>query len=254
MAELIVTILGTNGWYDTEAGSTISLLIRAPQYNIILDAGLGITKADRYGVHDLPAYLFLSHYHLDHLYGLHVLAKFGFAQGLTIFGQAGIEQHLRKLLTPPFSIPPEDLRYPVKFCEVPRETAALPFACTVAPLHHSSPTLGIRFEIGGRRIAYVPDTGYCENAVKLAEGADLLFTECANLPGEFHEEWPHLNPESAARIAEEGKARRLVLVHFAPTNYPTADERREAAACACKIFPESAAGFDGMEFRLPIEQ
>ena len=84
-----VIFLGTNGWYDTDTGNTICTLINSEKYHIILDAGNGIYKADRYIHDDLPVYLFLSHFHLDHIEGLHVLNKFRFSQGLRIFGQKG---------------------------------------------------------------------------------------------------------------------------------------------------------------------
>ena len=245
-----LALLGTNGWYDTQLGSTICLLIKTDRFSVILDAGLGISKLDEHPVADKPAYLFLSHYHLDHIYGLHVLAKFAFKQGLTIFGQPGIEEDLRRILTPPFTIAPEQLPYQVSFREVPRDAPQFPFGCQTAALRHAAPTIGARLELNGLRIAFVPDTGYCENAVKLARGADLLLTECAHAPGEENGDWPHLNPETAARIAVEAGAKRLLLVHFAPTNYPTADKRREAEAVARRIFPATDAGFDGMELDL----
>jgi len=34
-----VTFLGTNGWYDSATGNTVSALISTENYDIILDAG-----------------------------------------------------------------------------------------------------------------------------------------------------------------------------------------------------------------------
>ncbi|MFZ0674172.1 MBL fold metallo-hydrolase, partial [Methanoregula sp.] len=77
-----VTFLGTNGWYDSTTGNTVSALITARDYDIILDAGNGIAKADRYISQDKPVFLFISHFHLDHTEGLHTLVKFRFRKGL----------------------------------------------------------------------------------------------------------------------------------------------------------------------------
>lgn len=242
-----VVLLGTNGWFDTETGNTISLLIEERDWFLVLDAGMGIRRLDQYVGTPRPGYLFLSHFHLDHSCGIHLLGKFNCASRLTVFGQPGIEQHLGLLFNRPYTVGPAELPYPVAIQAVEGIVTGFPFAARTLPLVHSDPVQGLRVESGGRVIAYVPDTGYCENAVTLARGADLLFAECAYRPGEERPAWPHLNPESAARIAREAGARRLVLVHFDARNYPTLEARREAEIAARAVFPESTAGMDGME-------
>jgi ribonuclease BN (tRNA processing enzyme) len=34
-----IIFLGTNGWYDTKTGNTVSILIVTKEHNIVLDAG-----------------------------------------------------------------------------------------------------------------------------------------------------------------------------------------------------------------------
>ena len=43
-----VIFLGTNGWYDTETGNTICTLVQTERYDILLDAGNGIHRAEHY--------------------------------------------------------------------------------------------------------------------------------------------------------------------------------------------------------------
>ena len=43
-----VIFLGTNGWYDSDTGNTICILIESDDYYIVLDAGNGIDKLYRY--------------------------------------------------------------------------------------------------------------------------------------------------------------------------------------------------------------
>ena len=107
-------------------------------------------------------------------------------------------------------------------------------------------TLGFRIETEGRIVTYCADTGYCENAVTLARDADLLIAECAYASGCANEAWPHLNPETAARIAREAKAKRLILVHFDAEQYPTIEDREAAAMAAQVLFPQTVAAVDGM--------
>ena len=78
-----VTFLGTNGWFDTATGNTPSILVQSEKFDIILDAGNGIARADRYITQDKPVFLFLSHFHIDHIAGLHILVKFQFRNVVT---------------------------------------------------------------------------------------------------------------------------------------------------------------------------
>ena len=64
-------------------------------------------------------------------------------------------------------------------CESPEAVAAFPCKAQVFEMDHAITTLAIRLEMDGKVIAYCPDTGYCENAVKSACNADLLIAECA---------------------------------------------------------------------------
>ena len=133
---------------------------------------------------------------------------------------------------------------------MPEESASLPFLVKALPLRHASLTLGYRFAIDGRIISYCPDTGYCENAVALSLASDLLITECAYKEGQSFEEWPHLNPETAARIAREAGAKRLALTHFDAGVYASLPERKESEAVASAIFTETTAAVDRLEIVL----
>jgi len=241
-----VIFLGTNGWYDTPTGNTVSIVIDAADFLIILDAGSGLAKLDQYVTFDRPAFLFLSHLHLDHLIGLHMISAYPFPQGLSVCGGSGIEAILGRLLDAPFTVPMKDYKFKTGFVELPREEGSLPFAVKSLPLAHSVPALGYRFELEGRVITYVGDTGYCPNAVDLAKEAELLIAECAYRPGQEDAGWPHLNPESAARIASEAGAGRLTLVHFDARLYRTLKERKDGEAAAREIFPDTMASEDGM--------
>lgn len=251
MAQVQALVLGSNGWYDTPAGNTTSLLIKTDRFSIVLDAGLGISRLEKYCDQSLPTYLFISHPHLDHIYGINVLMKFNFSAGLTIFGQSGIKSELQQIFKYPFSVEFEKYPYDVKVFEAPFKTEDFPFRFTVEPLRHAVPTIGIRIELEGKVISYVADTGYCQNCVKLAKGADLLFTECAHPIGQPEVgDWPHLSPENGAKIAKEAGAKQLVLMHFNPTHYPDAASRKVAETVAKQDFENTRVGFDGLEISL----
>jgi ribonuclease Z len=70
----------------------------------------------------------------------------------------------------------------------------------------------------GQRFAFVMDTRPCDAALALASGVDLLVCESTFLAGEgesdLADRYGHMTARSAARLAVEAGARRLVLVHF----------------------------------------
>jgi ribonuclease BN (tRNA processing enzyme) len=241
-----IVFLGTNGWYDTDTGNTLCILINTCSCTIILDAGNGIAKLNSYVDFDKPAYLFLSHFHFDHIVGLHTICKYNFSQGLWICGQEGTASILGKILDAPFTAPIKDFQFITQFIEFPADKGEFPFSVVSLPLLHKSLTLGYRFEVDDKIITFCGDTGYCDNSVKLAENADLLITECAFQSGQENDDWPHLNPETAARIANESKAKRLALVHFDAEIYRTIEDRKNAQEAAQKIFPETVATIDDM--------
>jgi ribonuclease BN (tRNA processing enzyme) len=245
-----VIFLGTNGWYDTSTGNTISVLVKFGSFSVIFDAGNGIHKADEYIDEGSDIFLFLSHFHLDHIAGLHILNKMRHIKALRIFGPSGARQVLNTLINTPFTIPIALLPFPVEVHELPEENTLIPFRAESRPLLHSSLTLGYRLEVDERVIAYCPDTGYCDNAVSLSHNADLVIAECAFKSGSEDPAWPHLNPETAARIAKEADARMLALVHFDASLYKTLEERREAGRQAQKIFPMTFAAEDDMRVKI----
>jgi len=73
----------------------------------------------------------------------------------------------------------------------------------------------------GQRFAFVMDTSPCAGAEDLADGADLLVTECtfADDDAALARDYRHLTAGQAGSIAGAGGARLLVLTHFS-SRYP----------------------------------
>lgn len=247
-----IIFLGTNGWYDTTIANAICVLIKTEKYDIVLDAGNGLYKLDRYVDGSKPIYLFLSHFHLDHIAGLHILVKFNskFKKGLTICAGKGARKTLGLILRRPFTVPLTNLKYKTEVLELPSEAGKIPFIFKCLPLVHADPVLGYRFEIDGKVAAYCTDTGYCENSLKLAKGADLLISECAHRPAETNPAWPHMNPASAAALAKEAGVKKLALAHFGADRYPALKDRQNAQKIARKTFRNTQAAADGLRIKI----
>jgi ribonuclease Z len=73
----------------------------------------------------------------------------------------------------------------------------------------------------GQVVAFIMDTGLCDAAFELAEGADLVVCEAtfASAETELARQYHHLTAGQAGRIAAEAGARRLLISHFSQ-RYP----------------------------------
>lgn len=244
-----VFFLGTNGWYDSETGNTICVIIETESAYIIFDAGGGFYKIDRYIKRDKPVYLFLSHYHLDHVIGLHALNKFNFKQGLDVYGPPGLKELFKKIINVPYSMPISRLNMRIRLHEIDRKIR-LPSGVEYKPLKHSSTCFGYRISSEGKIAAYCADTGACRNLAFLAKGADLFITECSYKSGQDNKDWPHLNPESAAKAAVEAGAKKMALIHFDAGLYLNLKDREEAGKASRKIFKNTLISYDNMKIDL----
>ncbi len=244
-----IMFLGTNGWFDSCTGNTVCILIETKKKFIILDAGNGLYKVDRYINTKKPIYLFLSHFHLDHVIGLHILAKFNFKQGIDIYGAPGLNALFKKVINAPYTIPISRLKMPVRLHEI-NSHSLLPLGIEYMLLKHSSVCYGYRVLAEGKTVSYCTDTGVCKNLLSLVKESDLFITECSFKKGQKNLAWPHLNPESAAKIAKESKSKKLVLIHFDAALYINHSQRLKAGHQARKIFKPTLVGRDNLEVNL----
>ncbi len=252
-----ITFLGTNGWYSSPTGDTPCILIDAKDQYVIFDAGNGIYKLDHYLTEDKPISLFISHFHLDHTSGLHILNKFAFQQGIDVYVGIGRTKDFQTLVNPPYTIgylPQEknvaNLQTEIRLHELGSDGQTHPFAAKAIPQFHAYSDHGYRITLEDKTIAYTGDCGYTEDAITLAKDADLLISECATKKVAEPDIWGHVDPMQAAIIAKKAKVKQLILTHFGANTYTTLDERKWAENEARKIFPNTTAAMDGMEFMI----
>ncbi|UCD00809.1 MAG: ribonuclease Z [Promethearchaeota archaeon] len=245
-----IIFLGTNGWYSTELGNTVSILIGTEEYYIILDAGDAIHKIDQYIKEEKPIIILLSHLHLDHIIGLHTFAKFPFKQDINIYGYKGTKKGIKKIIKHPYSSPFSDIPINVQIHDLDEGKYNIGFPITCKLLFHADPCLGYKIEIEDKIIAYCTDTGVCQNLYQLSNNADLLITECSYKSGQEEWAWPHLKPEEAAEVAVKSNVKKLILTHFDASSYRTIQDRERAEETAKKIFANTTAASDGLELIL----
>lgn len=250
-----ITFLGTNGWYSTPTGDTPCILIDAKDHYLVLDAGNGIYKLDNYIKEDKPISMFISHFHIDHVSGLHTMSKFDFKQGIDVFVGEGRTKDFGILMNPPFTVGSKsgsegDLETEIRLRELSEKNENIPFKVAAIEQHHAYVDHGFRIEVEGKIIAYTGDCSFTKQTLTLAKDADLLIAECTKKKTHADNTWGHMDPYQAATLAKEAGVKQLILTHFDASIYTALEDRKWAEKEARKIFPNTIAATDLFEFEL----
>lgn len=241
-----LTFLGTNGWYDNEIGNTVCALLESEKYYILFDAGNGIYKLPKYIKSKKPIFLFLSHLHLDHIFGFHIFPKFKFKNKFNVLCPKGLKKDLMRAIDHPYAMPFREMKMKVRIKELSKDCREIPFSVECRKLCHIDPSFGYRIALDGKTVAYCSDTGVSKNSIRLARNADMLIHECAAVPKFVSGKWGHSNPEEAAGIAKKAKCKKLFLTHFSASRYVSLKDRKRAEKVARKIFKNTFAARDDM--------
>jgi ribonuclease BN (tRNA processing enzyme) len=236
-------LLGTTGYHPNARRHTACLML--PEQGIVLDAGSGFFRVrERLCTPSLD--IFLTHAHLDHVFGLTFLFDVLHGENVsrvTVHGEAeklaAIEDHLLSPLIFPVKLP----------CEYAPLTGPVTLAgggrLTHFPLAHRGGSVGYRLDWPGRSMAYVTDTTANEQAayVESIRGVDLLVHECYFGDGQaaLAETTGHSTTSRVAAVARSARVGRLILVHMNPM-----DESDDpiGIAKARAIFPGAELGED----------
>jgi ribonuclease Z len=106
----------------------------------------------------------------------------------------------------------------------------------------------------GRKLVYCTDTVFCDGAVDLATGADVLIHEStfAHLDAQMAFQRLHSTSTMAAQTALMAKVQQLILTHFSPRYAPgNATQLKDLLAEARAIFPNTEMAHDLWTFEIP---
>lgn len=215
-------ILGSGTGEPSLKRSSTSILIKTDNLKILLDIGPGTLKSfsklaiDYYDID----YLFLSHFHPDHVLELPYLLFLyknknpKRRKSLNIIGPKGLKKFYKGLI---YTF--KDYikgNYPLRLTEISSNRLKFKsFNVRSLPLLHTENSIGIRFEFSNGRVAvYTGDTDYCKNLIKLSRDANLLFIECS-FPDTLKTSG-HMSPSLIAKVASEANVNRVVLIHMYP--------------------------------------
>jgi ribonuclease Z len=106
----------------------------------------------------------------------------------------------------------------------------------------------------GRSVVYCTDTIYCDGAIELSRGADVLIHEAtfAQADEELARRSLHSTATMAARVAREADVKSLLITHLSPryaegNQSDAGDLLREARA----VFPQTHLAYDFLTIEVP---
>ncbi len=106
----------------------------------------------------------------------------------------------------------------------------------------------------GRKLVYCTDTVFCDEAVELAAGADLLIHEAtfAHQDSEMAFQRLHSTSTMAAQVALAAGVKQLMMTHFSPRYAPgNAIQLQDLLEEARAIFPNTNMAYDFLTCEVP---
>jgi ribonuclease BN (tRNA processing enzyme) len=218
-----VTVLGSGDAFGSGGRHHSAYLIEAPGCTFLLDCGPTVLQSLKGADRDPGEidFVLLSHLHGDHFGGVpFLLMEYRWetprSRPLVVYGPRDTERRVRALFTALYEdaackAPTFTLEH-VELAPGAERTAGrvriLPFRVPHVP---DLVCFGYRIEVAGRTIVYSGDSGWTDEFVARARGADLFLCECST----FETSLPiHVSyPEIAAHAAELG-CKRVLLTHL----------------------------------------
>lgn len=222
---------------------------------VLLDCGAG--SLHRLAQFGLPwrdvTHVILSHFHPDHygelpmlVYALRHTATPPRTEPLVILGPPGVVR-LVKALAEGFGPWLLDPGFPIGILDL-RDGEPFPLDGDVSletfPVPHTTESVALSLTSPEGRLVYTGDTGPSAELARWATGCDVLLAECS-LP-EVMALDTHLTPKRAGELAQQARAKRLVLTHF----YPPVEASDPGRAAGAVFEGPVSAARDGDRFTI----
>ena len=262
-----VTLLGTKGGPAIRQGSPMptASLLRLSGQDIVVDCGLGVTRAltdQGMALRDLTA-IVITHLHSDHYLELGPLLHTAWTAGLKtpvqVYGPTGLARYWQGFLTAmedDIATRVADEGRPDLAAMITLHTLMAGDAVTIGPvtldtIHSLHPplieSLSLRFRAAGNCVVFSGDTAPNPALAGFAQGADLLIHEAmlepalgpllariGNGDGRLMQHWlrSHSLASDAAQTATQAGVKALALHHLIPSDDPdyTAQDWQRATA------------------------
>jgi ribonuclease Z len=251
-----LTVLGTGSATPTLMRNPTAHVLETGGEKYLIDCGEGTLR--QMMLHKLRLsklkYIFISHLHGDHYFGLmNILISLNYqdrTDDLWIFGPPGLSE----IITLQFKYANTALRFQIYYNEVQSEKAYLLFenehlTVETIPLVHRVHCSGYLFRTKNtesKSYAFCSDTIYNESIIPLVQGIDLLYHEATF--GEPMKQWAkktyHSTAHEAALIAQKAGVKRLMIGHYSARYHEVLPLLEEAQ----KVFENTVLAEEGMKY------
>ncbi len=208
-----ITIIGFWGAYPGSGEATSGYLLQSENTSLLLECGSAVLSLlPRFvEISELDAVL-ISHYHADHV------ADIGCLQyAVKVQADLGLRNSPLPLYGPEGDNCPS-LRYhdytEGRYVNPSEPLQIGPFTVTFQETNHPAVCYAMRIECEGKSLVYTADTGWYDNLVDLAVGADLLLCETSLYNRNFGWVEGHLTAGEAGTLAARAGVQRMVLTHL----------------------------------------
>jgi ribonuclease BN (tRNA processing enzyme) len=219
---LSLTLLGSGTSVPSARRRAPAHLVQHGDTNLLVDCGSGATHGlARAGLTlDRLSGLALTHLHPDHtgdlvslLFALSNPVGPQRAGELPLYGPEGTAKLLEGLRSV-YGRWVEPRGGPLAFSALSDGASVTLGELTVRAFSvvHVKGSFALRFEAGGRAIAFSGDSGPCPGLERAAQGADLFLCECASREGDTYK--GHMGPADVGRCASAAGCREVVLTHL----------------------------------------
>jgi phosphoribosyl 1,2-cyclic phosphodiesterase len=235
---------------------------------IVLDGGTGLRPLGNslqreFGERPVVGFVFLTHFHWDHIQGIPFFLPLYKAGNLFWFHSAGrsglaTQAAIEGQMTNPY--------FPVKMDVMQAAHHFFDLGCgsinvnkaiiTSRPLNHPQGCVGYRIQADGSTFVYATDTepgspDHDRSVRDLAQGADILVYDAQYTPEQLQHQkkgWGHSSWLEGARIAQECGVKHLLLYHHDPANND--DDVDQLVELARQQFPSVVGAAEGMRIDL----
>lgn len=214
-----VIVLGSSAMHPGAGQACSGYLVKEGKTNILIDCGTG-TLSNLFGWLD-PAKLdalIISHLHVDHFLDIYPLRYYlqygqsGRSIPLPVIAPEGAMVYIAQLVS---EAGQQDFKGVFRFEEISdgKTFDVGGLTLTFFEVAHLIMTYGVRLA-NRKTLVYSSDCEPTMELIRMADGTDLLIAEATFTTRERENPTGHLNSRQAAEIAEEARAKRMLLTHF----------------------------------------
>jgi ribonuclease BN (tRNA processing enzyme) len=210
-----LTVLGCWGGYPRAGEASSGYLLEQDGFHLLIDCGSAVlSKLQMIMPPEKLDAVLLSHYHPDHVADIGVLqhalyvGKYihQYSGCLPVYGHGKDRDEFERLSY-------KDVMKGIGYNG--DETLQIgPFSVSFLRTKHSVPCFATRIETAGKTLVYTGDTAFFEELASFSRDAHVLLAESNFYKGMDGKAAGHMTSEEAGRIAEEAKAKKLILTHL----------------------------------------